>query len=66
MSIKKTVVSDPVEQELKNFIDKLNNENAALSKILSGVSEFKSPAENPMPAEGKTGEVPKIKNTENQ
>ncbi|WP_367327555.1 hypothetical protein [Lentimicrobium sp.] len=66
MSIKKTVVSDPVEQELKNFIDKLNNENAALSKILTGVSELKSTAENAISAEGKTGEVPKIKNTENQ
>ncbi len=66
MSTKKTVASDPVEQELKNFIDKLNNENAALSKILSGVSEFKSTTENAIPAEGQTGEEPEINNTENQ
>lgn len=34
---------DPLEEELKSFIEKLNSENEALSKILSGVIEVRAP-----------------------
>lgn len=34
---------DPLEEELKSFIEKLNSENEALSKILSGMIRVRDP-----------------------
>lgn len=40
---KDTDRTDPLEEELKSFIEKLNSENEALSKILSGMIRVRDP-----------------------
>lgn len=56
--------TDPIEKEMKRLIDRLNNENAALNKILShsGMNDTDQPGESPPENSGeKSGNKKKSK-----
>ncbi|NTW24675.1 MAG: hypothetical protein HGA37_08250 [Lentimicrobium sp.] len=61
--------SDPIEKEMKSLIDRLNNENAALSKILNlaGLSETDQTSELlPVNSKEKSGNKKKANNHKSQ
>jgi hypothetical protein len=47
MKADKKTEPDQIEKEMKLLIEKLNNENAALGKILLNMGEIKSKEEKP-------------------